>query len=299
MNPSDFYGRRTRPKSVNMPGPSQDISSEDLSVDDDSSISDESFPRGIESHSSSSSSIDTQNTMDDTADDIDPDEGNFNDRMEEVPSDSWVDVSASQRFYSFTGKEELMKKPSSTGPDDSITPFDVYNLFVNDELVAHIVTETNRYADQCIQAKKITRRSRLSQWTPTDAKEVRKFLGLLIVMGLVRKPKMELYWSKTLIYDYPFVYKNMTRDRFSLLLRHFHFNDNTFLDKSNRLYKIEPLVKMLNENFQLTYSPGADLIVDESLIPFRGRVLFRQYIPNKTHKYGVKLYKLCSPNAYT
>ena len=196
MNPSDFYGRRTRPKSVNMPGPSQDISSEDLSVDDDSSISDESFSRGIESHSSSSSSIDTQNTMDDTADDIDPDEGNFNDRMEEVPSDSWVDVSASQRFYSFTGKEELMKKPSSTGPDDSITPFDVYNLFVNDELVAHIVTETNRYADQCIQAKKITRRSRLSQWTPTDAKEVRKFLGLLIVMGLVRKPKMELYWSK-------------------------------------------------------------------------------------------------------
>ena len=51
-------------------------------------------------------------------------------------------------------------------------------------------------------------------WTPTNADEMRKFLGLLIVMGLVRKPRMELYWSKKSMYDYPFVYQNMTRDRF-------------------------------------------------------------------------------------
>ncbi|CAH1984331.1 unnamed protein product [Acanthoscelides obtectus] len=31
----------------------------------------------------------------------------------------------------------------------------------------------------------------------------------------------------------------------------------------------------------------------------KGRLLFKQYIPNKTHKYGVKLFKLCSDNGYT
>ena len=40
-------------------------------------------------------------------------------------------------------------------------------------------------------------------------------------------------------------------------------------------------------------------MIDERLIPFRGRLIFRQYIPGKTHKYGVKVYKICAPNAYT
>ncbi|CAH1989337.1 unnamed protein product [Acanthoscelides obtectus] len=35
------------------------------------------------------------------------------------------------------------------------------------------------------------------------------------------------------------------------------------------------------------------------MIPWRGRLKFRQYIPSKSHKYGVKLFKLCSPNGYT
>lgn len=35
------------------------------------------------------------------------------------------------------------------------------------------------------------------------------------------------------------------------------------------------------------------------MIPFRGRLKFRQYIPNKTHKYGVKFFKVCGTNGYT
>ena len=35
------------------------------------------------------------------------------------------------------------------------------------------------------------------------------------------------------------------------------------------------------------------------MMHFRGRLHFRQYIPNKSHKYGVKLYKLRSPEGCT
>ncbi|CAH1973228.1 unnamed protein product [Acanthoscelides obtectus] len=41
------------------------------------------------------------------------------------------------------------------------------------------------------------------------------------------------------------------------------------------------------------------LVIDESMVPFRGRLSFRQYVPNKTHRYGVKLYKLCTSSGYT
>lgn len=58
---------------------------------------------------------------------------------------------------------------------------------------------------------------------------------------------------------------------------------------------------MLLNRFQTILKPGKFLIIDESMIPWRGRLKFRakQNIKNKTHKYGVKLYKLCTPEGYT
>ena len=44
--------------------------------------------------------------------------------------------------------------------------------------------------------------------------------------------------------------------------------------------------------------PDPIISIDESMIPWRGRILFKQYIPEKAHKYGVKMYKLASTNGY-
>jgi len=35
------------------------------------------------------------------------------------------------------------------------------------------------------------------------------------------------------------------------------------------------------------------------MIPFTGRLFFKQYLKNKRHKYGIKLFKLCMPPNYT
>jgi hypothetical protein len=45
--------------------------------------------------------------------------------------------------------------------------------------------------------------------------------------------------------------------------------------------------------------PGDLLAVGETMIPFRGRLLFKQYISGKAHKYGVQFFKLCETNGYT
>ncbi|XP_045459223.1 piggyBac transposable element-derived protein 4-like [Melitaea cinxia] len=44
------------------------------------------------------------------------------------------------------------------------------------------------------------------------------------------------------------------------------------------------------------YSPGKQLSLDESMVLWRGRLLFRQYIKNKRFKYGIKLYVLAEPD---
>ena len=75
------------------------------------------------------------------------------------------------------------------------TPYDVFRCFVSDEVIALIVTETNKYAAEVIANATVTRKSRLFYWKPTDITEMKKFIGLLLFMGVDKKTWIPLYWS--------------------------------------------------------------------------------------------------------
>lgn len=91
----------------------------------------------------------------------------------------------------------------------------------------------------------------------------------------------------------------MPRNRFEILLRMLHFVNNENANFEDRLYKIKSIIDKLKENYAKYYDPPEVVCIDESVIPFRGRVVFRQYIKQKRHKYGVKLFKLCFKPGYT
>ena len=42
------------------------------------------------------------------------------------------------------------------------------------------------------------------------------------------------------------------------------------------------------------YAPGKDLCIDESLLLFKGRLLFKQCIRTKRACLGIKFYELCT-----
>lgn len=128
---------------------------------------------------------------------------------------------------------------------------------------------------------------------------MKKFVGIIILMGLVRLPAMHLYWSKSNLYGVAAVRSAMTRDRFFLLLRFWHFADNTAATGDDRLYRLRPLLDCLNFNFRAALDAGREIVIDESMVPWRGRLLFRQYLPGKAHKYGVKLFKACTKDGFT
>lgn len=118
-------------------------------------------------------------------------------------------------------------------------------------------------------------------------------------MGIVRLPSLAEYWSNDELFNLQFPRKVMSRNRFEILLRMIHFADNSADHNNGKLYKINPLVEMLVQSFKSLYIPEEYVCVDETLLPFRGRLGFRQFIKNKRHKYGVKLFKLCSGSGYT
>ena len=110
---------------------------------------------------------------------------------------------------------------------------------------------------------------------------------------------LRLYWTRDLLFAQTFPQKIMSRDRFEILMKMLHFANNRVNDASERLSKLQFIIEELNKNFQKYYDLPEVLCIDESLIPFRARFIFRQYLKQKRHKYGIKIFKLCCNRGYT
>jgi hypothetical protein len=47
------------------------------------------------------------------------------------------------------------------------------------------------------------------------------------------------------------------------------------------------------------YRPTEHFAVNEIIVSFKGRVIFKEYIPKKHKQFGIKHYKLCDSRGYT
>ena len=121
---------------------------------------------------------------------------------------------------------------------------------------------------------------------------MRQFLGVLLHMGCIKMPSLEHYWSKNSLYRFPLFSRIMSRNKFQLILRFWHFINNED-SGSGRLCKIIGLLDHLNNAMDNIYCPNKNISIDESMMLWKGHLVFRQYVKNKRHKYGIKFYELC------
>ena len=78
-------------------------------------------------------------------------------------------------------------------------------------------------------------------------------------------------------------------------MKYFHLNDTSKQppresDSYDKLYKIRPLLDKILHSFKSAYIPGQNISVDESMIAFKGRLSWVQYMPKKPTKWGIKLW---------
>jgi len=117
-------------------------------------------------------------------------------------------------------------------------------------------------------------------------------------MGLEHLPTIQNYWAKKGNYSSK-ISKYMKVKRFELLLRTFHVSNNHKCRPGDRLFKVRGLVDLLVSKYKRAHIPEESLCIDESVIPFIGRLSFRQYLKNKRHRYGVKIFKICVHDGFT
>ena len=70
-------------------------------------------------------------------------------------------------------------------------------------------------------------------------------------------------------------------------------------EEYDRLWKLRTVFDNLNAAYAKFSKPSERLAVDEVIIKFKCRIIFRQYIPKKRKKFGIKIYKLCGESRYT
>ena len=159
-------------------------------------------------------------------------------------------------------------------------------------LFSVVVTETNRYAEQ--QMGKNGAHSRGTKWKPSNVREIKTFFGLTILMGIIKKPSVSLYWSTDEVIATPFFSDKMSRNRFEDISSYLHFNNNEEVppDNEDRLYKLRTVIDYLTEKFKTHYQLNEHISIDEGTLKWKGRLRFRVYNPMKPIKYGIKSYVL-------
>jgi len=150
-----------------------------------------------------------------------------------------------------------------------------FDHYIPPELIEIVVDWTNLYAQQQIEKMPhpVTKYARSGEWKPVTVIEMKKFLGLIFLTGIVPKPRLELYWSTREIFRTPLFSKTVSRNRFQLIQRYFHFNNNNAAGTNeDNLYKIRTILDIVVNNFRTNYIPDKEISLDEGMLGWRGRL---------------------------
>lgn len=171
------------------------------------------------------------------------------------------------------------------------TPFECWSLFFTDHMLQTIVDNTNLYIAGVAQNYKRDRAAK-----PTDLIEIKALLGLLYLAGTLKSSRLNTkeIWDKKGTGVERF-WVTMSEQRFRFLLNCLRFDDLSSRNERKKIDKLAPIREIFDcfvQNCKNAYCIGTNATIDEKLEAFRGRCGFKQYIPSKPNKYGVKIFAL-------
>lgn len=167
-----------------------------------------------------------------------------------------------------------------------------FNLMLDDAIIRIISTCTNIYIDEIR-----TKFERERDCRKTDEREIRAFIGILYLIGVLRSSRKNLHkiWDNSKGSGVEICYLAMSEKRFRFLVRCVRFDDIRDRNQRKEIDKMAPIRELFERflvNFQNYFIASEYLTVDEQLLAFRGRCSFKQYIPSKPARYGLKMFAL-------
>ncbi|XP_071784707.1 piggyBac transposable element-derived protein 4-like [Asterias amurensis] len=179
--------------------------------------------------------------------------------------------------------------PRNIGGATSILEF--WKMFFPERILDNILCYTN---EQGV-------RERGRSWVKLVMMELLTVLGLLYFLGLCKAAHDQVrdFW-KPGMFARPVCQAAMKADRFQEVLRMMRFDDKATRQQRKATDKFAPIRDVFDEfvnNCQKYFNPGENMTVDDELVAFRGICGFRQYMPQKPARYGIKFW-VCTDSTH-
>ena len=144
------------------------------------------------------------------------------------------------------------------------------------ELLEWIVEQSNLYAHQNGRNFTVTK------------EELKAFLEMKFVMTINKLSTIAEYWRVDNLIGNDGIQNTMIRNRFCEILQNLHFADNRKDNKTDKAFKMRPVIDHLNSKFSEVLSNNSQQSIDEHIVKFKGRSGMKQYIKSKPVKWGFK-----------
>ena len=162
------------------------------------------------------------------------------------------------------------------------------SLFYGDSFLGAIVDFTNRNA--------ATR-----QLADTSVQELKGYYAVCLLIETNFKDRIHTAWEdhndKTWLLAMPGILRIFNCSRHHHITQFLHYCDESNMPARDdpmhdKLYKVRFLTDHLGKRFAEEFTPHQQVAVDECMIPFRGRLSFKQYHKDKPTKWGIKVWIL-------
>lgn len=177
------------------------------------------------------------------------------------------------------------------GARQASTPMESWSCFFTNDIMEIIVHYTNQYIEKIREKYGRERDAKC-----IDLIELKAFIGLLYLAGVYKSNRLSLeeLWGTNGdgVEKFGLV---MNIKRFKFIVRCLRFDDLRTREARKKLDRLAPVRDIFTrfvQNCQKNYCLGENVTIDEKLEAFRGRCSFRQYIPSKPAKYGLKIFAL-------
>lgn len=136
----------------------------------------------------------------------------------------------------------------------------------------------------------------------TNIQEIKALFGLYYLAGVLNMNHVttkELFDKSSGV---GFFRATMTQARYEFLTNCLRFDERSTREERRQYDRLAPIRELFDHIVSVSselYSASDCCTLDEMLLGFRGRCIFKMYIPSKPDKYGIKILMLCdSKTAY-
>lgn len=182
----------------------------------------------------------------------------------------WTNNEFKPQKYAFINDQSGINRDINL--DQNSTEIDYFSNLFTDEIADLIVRETNRYAAEKSEG-----------WKDLDRSEFYVFLALNLLMPRNKKLSLHEYWSTDPLLNSPILESACreidSRPYIDICISATMQRLQIIIDFS----KYELFWKKMKENLKTAFYPFECLVIDESLVLFKGRLVFKQYIKTKRH----------------